>query len=114
MNQARDGLALRRIWTMSADGDDQHALTIGGDAREEQPDWSSDGTTILFAGIGHEGVTASLWTVSSRGGDPTLVVEGLALPPSPARAELWFGYYGHVDWELLYDWWQPPLGSEER
>jgi hypothetical protein len=30
------------------------------------------------------------------------------LTPLPGPAASWFGYYGHVDWDQLFDWWPGP------
>jgi hypothetical protein len=54
---------------------------------------------------------ASLWLISVEGGEPQQVVEELTPLPDPAAG--WFGYYGHVDWDDLFDWWRGPVRAPE-
>jgi len=48
---------------------------------------------------------ASVWLVDAAGGTPERVVEELT--PAPE----WFGYYGHIDWGELFDWWRDSAGQ---
>ena len=99
---AQRELAQRRLLVVDAAAAGQpRALTDNPAYRDEQPDWSSDGEQVLFARLDTEG-RASLWLVSSQGGEPRRVVDELS--PSPD----WLGYYGHIEWERLYDWWRGP------
>ncbi len=98
-DEAEAGMAQRRIWVMTADGSDRRRLTEDPAYRDERPLWSADGTHLLFARLDGEG-GISLWLVDAAGGAPRRVVDGLT--PSPQ----WFGYYGHIAWDDLFDWWR--------
>jgi dipeptidyl aminopeptidase/acylaminoacyl peptidase len=100
---ARRGLAQRRIWVVSADGSSRRPLADEDSYRDERPVWSADGESIVFARLDEQD-RASLWLVPSAGGQPVRVVNELS--PSPdAPASFWFGYYGHISWERLFDYW---------
>ena len=99
---ARQGLMQRRIFVANTQGDPQpRRLTDDPAYRDEYPLWSADGASILFARLDAED-RASLWLVPAEGGEPRQIVD--ALTPAPQPAPLWFGYYGHVDWDTLFDW----------
>jgi Tol biopolymer transport system component len=101
-------LAQRRIFVANAEGETQpRQLTDDPTYRDEYPLWSADGASILFSRIDAED-RASLWLVPAAGGEPRQVVDALSPPPEPAPS--WLGYYGHVDWDKLLDWWQGPTG----
>ena len=74
-------------------------LTFDDNYRDEYPLWATRGDTVLFARIDNEN-HAALWATPLIGGEPWLVVGGLGLPFG------WFGYYGHIEWNLVFDWWQ--------
>lgn len=97
-------MAQRRIWLMDADGANKRPLTSDDAYRDERPQWSRDGETIVFARIDRED-QASLWSMPASGGPATKLTD-LSRPPD-LDVPLWFGYYGHVDWNSLYAWWQP-------
>ena len=40
--------------------------------------------------------------------DPVSVVDSLASGVD------WFGYYGYIDWDSYYDWWQPPAAAPDE
>ncbi len=98
---AKAGATQRRIWLMKRDGSDRRQLTKDATYRDEQPLWSADGSYILFARLDTKG-RASLWLISAEGDNPHQVVDELTPAPS------WFGYYGHIDWDVLFDWWRGP------
>jgi Tol biopolymer transport system component len=75
------------------------ALTEDPRYRDERPQWSRQGSQLLFARITREG-QASLWLIPAGGGAPTLVVDELTPAPDP------IGTYGYVDWTQYYDWWR--------
>jgi Tol biopolymer transport system component len=105
---ARQGLMQRRIFVANTQGDPQPRQLMGDPAyRDEYPLWSADGASILFARLDAED-RASLWLVPARGGEPRQIVDDLA--PAPEPSPLWLGYYGHVDWDMLFDWWRGPTG----
>lgn len=59
------------LWVMRVDGSDQRELTRG-EVLDEDPDWSPDGSSIVFvrARSEGEGYTHSIATVPADGGDP--------------------------------------------
>jgi dipeptidyl aminopeptidase/acylaminoacyl peptidase len=102
---ARLGMMERHIWVVNAQGKSQFQLTDDSAYRDERPLWSADGSHLLFARLDAEG-RASLWLIPAGGGDLRRVVDELTPLPGPASG--WFGYYGHVDWDQLFDWWPGP------
>jgi Tol biopolymer transport system component len=105
---ARQGLMQRRIFVVNTQGVPQPRQLMADPAyRDEYPLWSADGASILFARLDVED-RASLWLVPAEGGEPRQIVD--ALTPAPQPAPLWLGYYGHVDWDKLLDWWRGPAG----
>ena len=104
--EARKALNERRIWVVRADSADKRQITNDLSYRDERPLWSADGGHILFARI-RDG-WASLWLMRSDGSELQQVVE--ELPPAPD----WFGYYGHVEWGQLFDWWTGLTQIPER
>ena len=108
---ARLGMMERHIWVINAQGKPQpQQLTEDPAYRDECPLWSADGSHLLFARTGAEG-PASLWLIPAGGGDPRRVADELS--PWPGRDSDWFGYYGHIDWDQLFDWWRgPAVGAE--
>ncbi|MBC7264603.1 MAG: PD40 domain-containing protein [Chloroflexi bacterium] len=96
---ARQALMQRRLWVANVDGEPQaQQLTNDLNYRDERPLWSADGKHILFARL-NAGNQASLWVIPAAGGEPLQMVKELT--PAPE----WFGYYGHIDWDGLFDWW---------
>ena len=92
----------RHIYLANAVGDPQlRALTNANAYRDERPLWSSDGSYLLFARLDAKG-RASLWVISSGGGVPRQVVDELTPAPDPLEA------FGHVSWDVYYDWWRGP------
>jgi hypothetical protein len=97
----------RRIWVANTQGESQlQQLTDDPAYRDERPLWSADGSRLLFARLDAEG-RASLWLIPAAGGESRRVVDELTPLPGPASG--WFGYYGHVDWDQLFDWWRGPV-----
>jgi len=50
---------------------------------------------------------ASMWLIPAEGAEPGQVANELTPLPGPAPG--WFGYYGYVDWDELFDWWLGPV-----
>jgi dipeptidyl aminopeptidase/acylaminoacyl peptidase len=99
---ARQALTQRRIFVVNTQSNPQpRQITNDPDYRDERPLWSRDGSAILFARLDEQD-RASLWLVPSTGGAPQRVVDELTPAPD------WFGYYGHVTWDTLFDWWRGP------
>jgi len=110
-NDARLGMMERRIWVLNVQGEPQlQQLTDDPAYRDERPLWSADGSHLLFARMDAEG-GASLWLIPAVGGEPRRVVNELTPLPGPAVG--WFGYYGHVEWDQLFDWWRGPVRAPE-
>lgn len=99
---AKAALAKRRIWVMDRDGGGQTQLTNDAAYRDERPRWSADGGQILFARLDGAG-QASLWLMNTDGSSLTKVADNLALPSSSANP-VWFGSYGHLDWDSAFAW----------
>lgn len=99
---AREGLLRRRLWVTDLLASSMPTQLTNDDGyRDEYPLWSADGSHILFARLDRED-RASLWLIPVENGEAEQMVEELT--PSPG----WFGYYGHIEWDDLFDWWQPP------
>jgi len=107
---ARLGMMARRIWVVNVQGEPPpQQLTDDPAYRDERPLWSADGSHLLFARMDAEG-GASMWLILAAGGEPRRVVDELTPLPDPASS--WFGYYGHVEWDQLFDWWRGPTTWE--
>ncbi|MFN8454819.1 MAG: hypothetical protein U0401_09155 [Anaerolineae bacterium] len=103
--EARLGLLDRRLWLVSTDnGSQPRQLTAGSAYRDEYPLWSANGDTLLFARFDRQD-RASLWLMEVAGSEPQQVVANL---PLLELASDWFGYFGHVEWNLVFDWWRGP------
>jgi Tol biopolymer transport system component/uncharacterized protein YjdB len=65
-----DGYVRARIYSMRADGEDKQVVTESGDAYDDQPAWSPDGSAIVFTRTGpahdHQLLVVSLATGSER------------------------------------------------
>jgi Tol biopolymer transport system component len=97
---AKQALMQRKIWIKEAN--DQSAptqLTNDPVYRDEVPLWSNDSSSILFARFDREN-RASLWLVTIE--DRKLIQVVDELTPNPG----WIGFYGHVEWGNLLDWWR--------
>lgn len=103
---AKAGAAQRRICVMNADGSDQRPLTDDPAYRDERPLWSADGTHVLFARMDEDG-RASLWLMDAASRAPEQVVGELT--PAPK----WFGNYGYIAWDQLFDWWSDSAGQPD-
>jgi Tol biopolymer transport system component len=102
---ARQGLMRRHIWVVAVEGDSPaRLLTDDSVYRDEYPLWSADGDRILFVRMEAEG-SVSLWLVPADGGEPLSVADGLEVVGGPPF-DAWFGYYGYVGWQPLFDWWR--------
>jgi TolB protein len=74
------------IWTMAADGTDQQALIPGDRHYQFEPDWSADGTRIVFARYG--GAHDALVSVAADGSDLQVISTDRHLPR----------YFGEPTW----------------
>jgi Tol biopolymer transport system component len=126
-------LASRRIWTMAADGSDKRQVTGNDDYRHESPQWSTDGTHILFARVSNDrcGPQASLAIIDLEDGSIEPVLDSLppihtnnARPvigerpecPWPAISAEISDFYGRISFARAFDWWDAPgdPGPEAR
>ena len=97
-------LGTRRIWLVNSDGSNRRQLTNDSSYADQFPLWSADGAHILFvrqqAGAiepgDEEPIPVEIWLMKADGSDQRKLVDGLS--------EVWFGYYGYVDWSELLDW----------
>lgn len=96
-----EALARRRVWVADLQTGKRRRLTEDEDFREERPLWSTDGSHILFIRVNRDD-QASLWLAPVSGGSPVQVAE-LPWNPSADASERWWGYYGHVSWDALFD-----------
>lgn len=78
------------------------ALTNDPAYRDEWPRWSPDGSALVFVRVDAAG-NVSLWSIAPTGGTPRELVEDLS-PPAGSLGTV-AGYFGHVDWGKLFDWW---------
>ena len=112
--QAKKGLAQRRIWIMTADGTQARQLTSDPQYRDEYPLWSHDGRYVLFIRMDEQGET-SIWSLDLNNGALRKLVDDIVGPERPAAGvaaisiqgrDNWFGYYGHIGWSRLMAWHQ--------
>ena len=54
-----------QIWVMNADGSGAHPITTGAAPKDQVPDWSPDGSKIVFT-IGYVG-SGGIWTMNADG-----------------------------------------------
>ncbi len=103
---ANQVLVTRKIYILDKDGPSTpKQLTNDAAYRDERPIWSNDGSSILFARFNQQN-QASLWLVTVDDGKTTQVVDQLT--PNPG----WFGNYGHIEWDSLYDWWKGEVSQQ--
>lgn len=96
---AADASRKRHLWRMEPDGQNKQALTNDARFHDEYPQWSGDGSSLLFARL--DDAHAQLWLMEADGSDQRVVVNELT--PRPEG----LGTYGYIDWGRLYDWWVP-------
>ena len=102
---AKAAMAQRKIWVMDQLGANKRQLTADSAYRDEFPQWSADGSQILFAQLDAHN-RWSLWTMPSSGGAPREVVADVSSTILGSTAPAWFGYYGVVAWHDVMAWWR--------
>jgi heat shock protein HslJ/Tol biopolymer transport system component len=103
---ARAALSQRHIWVIGDESSTPRQLTHDPAYRDERPRWSADGSHLLFVRMDQQD-QVSLWLLPGREDSARQVADGLG--PLPGEGPAWFGNYGHVEWDALYDWWQAPI-----
>ncbi|HEX5370197.1 MAG TPA: LuxR C-terminal-related transcriptional regulator [Dehalococcoidia bacterium] len=105
-------MAQRRVWLVNAGGSSARPLAPDSTNREEAPQWSRDGSQVVFVRVEGEN-NASLWSAPVAGG-AAIKLTSISVLPGPASSGPpflpdghWWGYYGHYDWSQMFDWWQP-------
>jgi Tol biopolymer transport system component len=99
-DEVLQGLLQRRIWIADAFGErEPQRVTNNASYRDERPFWSADGKHILFARFDRQG-RVSLWLVTLSTNFTRQIVDELTPAPDP------FGFYGHIEWDALFDWWR--------
>jgi hypothetical protein len=113
---AKAALAQRKVWVMDTGGvnggfgANKRQLTFDDAYRDEFPQWSADGSQILFARLDAQD-RWSLWTMSSSGGAPLEVVADVSSNILGSTAPAWLGYYGVAAWHNVMAWWRGAPGA---
>ena len=76
-----DGVTNEQVWIMDADGGHAHALTSGPDPKDQVPDWSPDGSKIVYAsGVGG---SSGIWVMRADGSNQHQLAGCAPAAPSP-------------------------------
>jgi TolB protein len=73
-----------QIWVMNADGSNAHAITTGAAPKDQVPDWSPDGSKIVFS-IGYPG-SGGIWTMNADGSNARQLTGCTSGDPTPCPA----------------------------
>ena len=98
-----------RIWIVSADGTGLYQLATPAGIKAADPDWSPDGSRIVFATEGareQEGraVFVSVYTIRPDGTDPRVLIkdaDGEGLAPTWTADGTRVLYWGYRTWNLM-------------
>jgi Tol biopolymer transport system component len=73
-----------QVWVMNSNGSNQHPLTTGADPKDQVPDWSPDGSKIVFASgqFGSQGI----WTMNADGSQQHQLTGCASSDPAPCAA----------------------------
>jgi len=97
---------MQRIWiTDPITAIKSKQITNDNDYRDEHPMWSRNGDFIMFCRMDRRN-QGTLWLMKADGSEPTQVSGVLRLKVG------WFGYYGYIDWQSTFDWYQPPMQAQ--
>jgi hypothetical protein len=98
----------RRIWVDDVDiwG---RSVQITNDSRyfDEAPEWSRDGSHILFCRTDAHTDARTIWLMRNDGSEARQVAGPLNPPADLSPLEkpiMKYGYYGHTNWRKLFDW----------
>ncbi|MHC9543186.1 MAG: TolB family protein [Vulcanimicrobiota bacterium] len=98
-DEAIAGIGRRKIWIIDSDGSNRHQLIKDSTFREERPQWSPDGSFILFFRLNGK-FQVSLWKSNRDGSNVVPVIEKLYDNSSDV------GYYGYSNWDACLTWWK--------
>ena len=90
----------RKLWLYDLQTGQSSQITQAPAYRDEYPLWSADGETLVFVRM-DENDRVSLWSLNVHIGDPHMLLDGLS-----TGSQGWFGYYGHIPWYEMIDWWR--------
>ncbi|MEJ2266500.1 MAG: hypothetical protein P8X95_23895 [Anaerolineales bacterium] len=104
---ARQALMGRKIWVLDPGSGEPNQLTNDSSYRDEYPLWSAGGNNLLFVRMDDQN-QVSLWTIPVASGEAQIVLDRLNTESLSSLG--WFGFYGHIDWQDMFDWWRgsPP------
>lgn len=120
--QGRDAaFAERRIWVMNVDGSDRHPVTIGEEFRDAAPQWSTDGSHIMFMRLTLDSCApvATIELLDGRTGNLQEAASGFPVAgvneplsrdappecPLPSEAGM-LDVNGRVQFATAFAWWQ--------
>ena len=112
-SQVQAVLARRRIALTSPARWQPRPLRSGSPYREENPQWSPDGTHLLVARVDPRNRQSTLWLINADGTAAQQVTPSL-MSTDPRDRGGWFGWYDTADWENYYAWWQGPPQRQAR
>jgi Tol biopolymer transport system component len=99
-DQAKADLMQRRIWVQSAAGGPATMLTDDPAYRDEHPQWGSN-QCIVFARVNRDD-ELTLWFADLNNASVQQITDAFSFADPQTT---WFGYYGHIAWDAMYDWW---------
>lgn len=86
---ANENAVNAQIWVMNADGTNQHPLTSSSEPKDQVPDWSPDGSTIVYAS--NAGPNEGIWLMGADGSNQHQLTGCRSGDPSPCAAGADFG-----------------------
>ncbi len=90
----------RKLWLYDLQTGQSSQITQAPAYRDEYPLWSADGETLVFVRM-DENDRVSLWSLNVHIGELHTLLDGLS-----TGGQGWFGYYGHIPWYEMMDWWR--------
>ena len=99
-NMTTEALMERKLWLYDLQTGLSSQITNNPAYRDEYPLWSAGGETLLFVRMNGDN-QVSLWGLVVRSGELSLLLDSLS-----TGSQGWFGYYGHVPWYEMMDWWR--------
>jgi Tol biopolymer transport system component len=98
-------LAARRIRTVQPGGQGREQLAGDSQFREEWPQWSASGDSILFVQLHGQPPNLQVDLVLLQVG--AISQETVAQGIGPVTNYVYVGDYGYTDWAKFLDWWTP-------